>query len=270
MPSWEQDYRRRCEPYVGDASRWPAQAPSKADGYHLRVQFSHCSWMVSLGDSASVSATLYVPRPPTNLPLPFEPSVRPKWQIARCAGGAAGSETETPDLAVSDLLKVPDGYLVGYNSGEFGGGLARFDSQGQLLDWITSALVLRIVPTGRGAMAFTGPLDWSSSSGHAFRLTYDGKRWRVERVGFPGAPLALLPDRDGSFVVVTTSHLVEIKRNLRVLILHRGAWGKGAVCPSSVVRDASGTFYLGMSYAVARLRPTATRYSEEWLAPTGP
>jgi hypothetical protein len=266
IPAWEQKYRERCERYSGNPSNWPAQPPSDADGLDLMAQFSACSWVVSQDPGGVISANLYIPRR-RDLELPFEPSVSPKWQMARCSSD--DSETNEPKLAVSDFLQIQNGFLVGYNSGEFGGGLSWFDGDGRFRQSITTENTQRIIPTRQGAVVFTGLAHGLQDTGHVLRLLYGEGRWRMTRANLPGAPLAVLSDADESFVVVTTRHLVRIRRDFRVVLLHRGAW-RGNPSPNSIVRDSSGRIYLGMSYAVARLRPTQSGYVEEWLAPSGP
>ena len=266
MPAWERRYRDRCESYEGDPNAWRAQAPAHADGLALMEQFSACSWVVSQGPDGAISAKLYI-RARTDIQLPFEPSVSPRWEIARCSGDR--SEANEPKLEVSALLQTQDGFLVGYDSGEFGGGLSWFNAEGQFQESFTNENTWRIVPTSTGAVVFTGLSHVFSNKGQVLRLRHRAGRWQVARTNLPGAPLAVFPDANESFLVATTRHLLRIQRDLRVTVLHRGAWG-GNGSLNSMARDASGTIYLGMGYVVARLRPTRTGYVEEWLAPVGP
>jgi hypothetical protein len=229
-------------------------------------QFSACTWVVSRRPTGTVFANLHIPKKRA-LSLPFEPSVSPRWRMARCSGD--DSETEEPKLEVSDFLRTENGFLVAYDSGEFGGGLSWFDTKGRFVESITSENSQRIVPTPTGAIVFTGLAHMLQDRGYVLQLRYDTTRWRVSRAKLPGAPLAVVAAADGSFLVVTTRHLVRVRQDLRVVLLHRGAW-RGNPSPNSIVQDSPGNIYLGMRYAVARLRPTPSGYVEEWLAPKGP
>jgi hypothetical protein len=197
------------------------------------------------------------------LELPFTPSVSPKWQIVRCEGG--GPKRDDLNLDVRDFISFRGGYLVGYDSGEFGGGLFHFDTQGRFVRSLTAENTVRIVPTASGAIVFTGLAHGGSDNGHVLRLGFNKNRWRTKSIRLPGAPRIVLPEANGSFLVLTRRHLVRVTPDFRVVPLHRGAWGGNV--PNSMVSDTSGVIYIGMSYAVARVRPTGKGYVEEWLAP---
>jgi len=230
------------------------------------AQLSACSWEVSLDTTGSVIASVYVHKP-VDLILPFAPEVSPRWQIAHCSNDV--SDREAPKLAVSAVIASGDGYLVGYNSGEFGGGLLHFRANGKFVESLTDENVVRIVGTATGVVAFTGLAHGLNDAGLALGLRFGKGRWTTTRVRLPGEPLVVLAEAGGSFLVVTTSHVARLTHDFRLVLVHRGAWG-GNVHPNSIVRDASGTIYIGMSYAVARLRPAQNGFLEEWLAPAGP
>jgi hypothetical protein len=266
LPAWEQEYRARCEPYQGDPSRWLSLPPSKLGSEEMAARFSHCSWTVSADAAGGVFAALAVPRRRT-VGLPFEPSVTPRWRLVRCAGDH--TEYTDPPLAVRDFLAVPGGFLVGYNSGEFGGGLFRFNADGRFVEEMTSENVVRIVADPRGPIVFTGIAHLGVDRGEVLRISHWAGRWRVTRAALPSDPRAILAESDGSFLVVTAHQLVRVTQNLRAVVLHHGSWG-GHVAPTSIVRDSSGTIYVGMRYAVARLRMNGRAFAEEWLVPPGP
>ena len=68
-------------------------------------------------------------------------------------------------------------------------------------------------------------------------------------------------------LVATDGHLVRIGSGGRLTVLHRGKWSE--IIPRSIVKDDDGAIYLGGRFAVIRLRPASSGYSEDWLAPEG-
>jgi hypothetical protein len=168
---------------------------------------------------------------------------------------------------VSDYLRTPNGFLVAYDSGEWGGGLSWFDEAGAFRQAIMDENTSHILETPDGILALTGLAHMTHDAGHVVQLTFDEARWSTHKVELPGAPKAALLEPDGALFVATSDHLVRVERGPRVTVLHQGTWG--GLYPNSLVRDASGTFYLGMRYVVARLRRTEAGYSEEWLTPNG-
>lgn len=260
MSEWESSYRQRCEPYEGDPRTWRAQPPSDGDAPYMMQRYSYCNWVVSQS-TGGLTAAAYFPKRVSRA-LPFEPSVRPKYQVLRCAGD--DSPRNDPELAVRDYLQTEDGFLVAYASGEWGGGLYWFDSNGTLVESITEQNTYHLIDTPHGILAFVGIAHLMTDEGRVLRLTRQGNRWNVDSVTLPGAPSAVLSD-DGDVIVATTKHLLRITPLLTAETIHHGIWRS----PSSIVRDVDGTFYLGNQFAVIRLKPTIAGYFEEWLAPVG-
>lgn len=256
-------YRARCGPLEGDPRRWAARDPADGDGWFMMSRFSACDWKVQQ-ETGVVRAVADFPRK-RSLELPVRVSTTPRWQVARCGFQKCASRTPEPPLDVADFLEVDEGLLVAYDSGEFGGGLIWFDARGRLRQTITSANTLRVVATSRGPVAFTGLSHMMTDEGHVVRLTRRGAGWRFTSRVLPGAPRVVSPQADGSFLVVTTEDLVKITEGLQVVHLHHGAWRD--LYPTTLVEDADGSFFIGMRYAIAHLRPGRGGMTEEWLVP---
>jgi hypothetical protein len=171
-------------------------------------------------------------------------------------------------LDVSDYLAVNGGFLVAYDSGEFGGGLLWFGTASALPQSVSGENTHSILRTSQEILAITGLSHMGRNAGRVLRLEYVGSSWRVASVvALPGAPGATLSDSDGTVMIVAGPDLVRLKpRSRSSEVVHHGKW-KG-LYPSSIVRDASGAIYIGMHYAVVRLVPNGRRYAEEWLVPS--
>jgi hypothetical protein len=219
---------------------------------------------VLVNGAAGLRARLIVAREPS-ASLPFVPLDPPRIQIVRCGPPDPKADSSLPPLAVHDWLAVEGGFLVGYNSGEWGGGVLWYDSNGTLRQTITRENAVRFVETRYGLMAFTGLAHLTQDAGHVLHLVYTGRSWRSRALDLPGSPRAIRLDSDGSVLVVTARHLVRVLEGSRVARLHTGRWG--GLSPTSIEEDVDGALYIGMRSVVARLRPTLRGYTEEWLAP---
>jgi hypothetical protein len=249
---------------VGDPRTWRSVPPFEGDGWDKAERLSVCEWSVSV-DRGSLAATIY-DRNPASVALPFEPSQRPKYQLVHCACDETAAEDDPP-LRVTDYLRTPAGYLVSYDSGEFGGGLSWFDESGTFRQQITGENTIRIVATPSGIMAVSWTASMVEPIGHVLRLMQSGTRWRFSTTRLPGVPNAVSQDSDGTMLVATDGHLVSIGTGGRVTVLHRGKWSE--MVPRSIVKENDGTIYLGGRFAVIRLRPASLGYLEDWLAPEG-
>lgn len=215
--------------------------------------------------SAGLRAKLIVSYEQPSVHLPFVPADPPRIRVVRCGGPDPKADRALPALEVRDWIGVEGGFLVGYNSGEWGGGVLWYDSRGKLRQSITRENAVRIVETPHGILAFTGLAHLTVDEGHVLRLARVGGSWRARRLDLPGSPRAIRIDSDGSILVVTTEHLVRVVGGSRVERLHAGRWR--GLYPTSIERHADGTLYIGMRSVVVRLRPTSTGYAEDWLAP---
>jgi hypothetical protein len=258
------DYERRCAARVGDPRAWRAKAPFEAGAWDLAERLSVCHWSVSL-EGSSLAATITGSKP-ASVPLPFEPSMRPQYQLVHCACDKTAAENDPP-LRVTDYVPTPQGFLVAYDSGEFGGGLSWFDASGTFRQSIAGENTIRVLATPSGIMAVAWTADMVEPTGHVLRLRWSGKRWLFEKTKLPDVPGGVLLDSDGTLLVATTKHLLRVGPGAQLTVLHRGAWSD--IVPTSVVKDADGAIYLGGRYAVIRLRPGPSGYAEEWLAPEG-
>jgi hypothetical protein len=99
--------------------------------------------------------------------LPFQPSFVPKWGVAACETDEATDVVEPPQHAVRAFVATANGFLVGYNSGEWGGGLYSYAKSGELLQEILVDNVIRIVRFRDGTWSLLESRTWSPT----------GERW---------------------------------------------------------------------------------------------
>lgn len=172
-----------------------------------------------------------------------------------------------PGLGDQHVQRVPDGRLVGFDVGEFGGGLWYCDAAGAMREQLAADQVAGFVDSGAGLLAAVGLDHLGAQRGALLRLRRTGARpaWVAEPFAtLPGRPWAWTREgADGALLIATMPALVRVEPSGATRALHPARW----MSPTSVVREPStGRIYVGMRGVVARLTPAGDAgFSEEWL-----
>jgi hypothetical protein len=233
--------------------------------------------------SALGSRSVRASTPPTDtlsVPVGWSsvPPPAPESEEARCANWSREAWKVSADgkklliLADSgeksaDTVAVPGGKLTSIDHGEFGGQVWWEPTDGRRTK-IAETNLLAFASTEAGLFGLAGLAHLSINEGELVRFDrVSAGTWRIQHVSdLHGAPYAftILPNR--RILVVTSGALVEASLEGTVHTLHQNrVWS--FTYPRSVVQDGSGTVYIGMRSAVARLTSEGGRYREDWLVP---
>jgi hypothetical protein len=211
---------------------------------------SPLAWRVSVEGNALtiVEYKLSEPEQPT---LPPEFKLKPEWLRGR-----------------RHLLRLADGWLIGIDAGEFGGGLWITNDDGSLSRQIVIDNVRGIVPTSGGIVVLSGlahmGMDFGNvvmlSDPHGMQFSFE---WQSHLIS---APESFVKLADGSILVATKHSVWKISPSGKIDNVHRLNRLRGYYSwTNSIVETTDGTIYLGSRAIVVRLRPGS---SEEWLVPT--
>lgn len=221
------------------------------------------------------------PSPPPPPPLPgtrpspgasAEELPRP---VREASGWFRSYELELGGTRVA--LPVSDGWIVGFDAGEWGGGLYWFSRSGRRHHQITTERplgpvdpdnVLDLFPCSGGVLAVQGLAHMGLDLGKVEKVTR-GKngKWRADLLTLlPGAPQTSMADGEKRWIIVTTERVVQVQENgsLRTLAQCPGMAG---LYPNSIVQASDGVLYIGMRHFVARLIPEGQGYRMEFLVP---
>ncbi len=258
----------------------PDQAASQC------AQYASRSWAVAVQ-----SGRLTVSHSPSYVrdALPFTPPLPP---AALSGAGDAGDR---------HVLRVPDGWLVGYDDGPQQGSLWWFGPRGSPADELfgydssawntasqaaqapTSAIVgggevpvyppignvRAIVRVRDGIIALTGssnPSTPASGQGGALAVTRSGGRWHVVPIAIlDGAPRAYATDAAGSLLVLTDNGVdrLSVKKSMTQLT----SFDHFSLSVHSLAAGPAGSIYIGLQQYVVRLDPAPDEYSVHWFAP---
>ena len=222
--------------YVQDVTRWQAvDAPSASDRgarmvWSFAANYSHLNWRVFTRDG-EVRARLGGEVPDIR---PRQLSFTPEAGKFRRASAAA---------------RVGDGWLVGFNEGEFGGALYWFSRDGKRSYPISDDQIVDFFSLADGIYAIEGLAHLSASLGSILRITRpkEGAPWRAQSVAvLPYAPYAVAVRRDGTAMITLSDSLVSVGPDLKVeALLPDAPWG--ALYPTcSVLGPDEQKLYIGM------------------------
>jgi hypothetical protein len=174
---------------------------------------------------------------------------------------------ELPARGLRHVLAVPDGFLVGFDAGEWGGALFWLSSTGQKWRKLSGENVNGLVALGsREVLVLQGlnHLDLEEGMARWFQQGADA-RWTLSaKKKLDAGPQTFTATRDAVYVVTARS-LTRIGRDRKVTVLQK--LPTALLYPSSMMADADGALWMGMRYFVLRLTPGPTGFSREWFVP---
>ncbi len=161
-----------------------------------------------------------------------------------------------PDDAPGSRLVHPveDGFIVGYNAAEQGGGIWWFSPNGEQRRFIAKEHPVTFLQRGVEVLALVGATLEGRSSGRLLRMYRlpDGT-WRWQRVAeVSRTPRTGLLEPDGSVLVLTDASVLRISPSGEKSSLHAGPWR--SLSPSSMVRAPDGALFIGAKGGVIELR----------------
>ena len=149
----------------------------------------------------------------------------------------------------SACVKVEDGWLVGYNRGEWGGSLWWFSPDGKREYKISNHQIVDFIMMPDGIRAIEGLAHMGISEGSVIRITRPTAetRWRASvETRLPFAPYAVSLHHNNDLLITLSDSLVLVGANHKVRTLLIGnPWG--GLYPNSSILTLNGQIlYIGM------------------------
>jgi hypothetical protein len=207
------------------------------------------SWLVSLDSSGQVIAQNKIAKYPSADTLPF----RLYFDTMRSYSWK-GFRT---------VKKVDDGYLVGFNKGEFGGSLYWFSEKGDTSYQISRVNVDYIFEYKKKVYMANGLFHMGTDLGKINEMRFADGKWKVEEtVELPSKSNVILPYKDRMLIVTTKTILFFDGTNNFDFIKKDGFWN--ILYPQSAVIQ-NDELFVGMRGGVYKINLTTKK--EEWLTP---
>lgn len=238
--------------YPRDVTKWqeivpPARSDKQArQDWFMEANWTFPAWRVFV-DGASISAEISESEVPVQ-------QHRPPFEAAADDFRAA-----------SRFWPVDDGWLVGFNHGEFGAALYWFSRDGKRHYEISRHHVVTFFALADGIHAIEGLAHGDMSKGSVIsisRTQRDG-HWRAFTVAaLPFAPYAVSVKRDGTLLVTVSDGVVAIGSDRRVNTIYSERMWNGLYPISSVLSGDERRLYIGMRRYVVELdlQAKAVRY----------
>ncbi|MDR3087779.1 MAG: hypothetical protein LBU45_07505 [Azoarcus sp.] len=160
-------------------------------------------------------------------------------------------------------VRVADGYLVGYNRGEWGGAVYWFSHDAKANYGFTRRQVEHFIQRDEELFALEG-YSHLISEGSFIRFRRIKGKWSYSVVtDLPGAPGPYTMDGPQHLLVVAGNQLLRLSISGEFKTLHnaRSSYGKAG----SIVKDAWGVIYIGTGAAVIAFHPSPSGYREQWF-----
>jgi hypothetical protein len=229
--------------YSREVKRWQEVAiPRENDEYRLTAWFSAASffskayeWRVFIDRGEILAQLASEPHQDTRERPTFQPEV--DIFVAR------------PETAVQ---RVNDGWLVGFNDGEWGGALYWFSLDGKRNYKISDHRVVDFFTGLDGVYAIEGLAHMDYVRGAVIRIARadPDDHWRASIVAnVPDAPCTVSVRRDGTAFITTPSSIDALSRDGKLTTLLQDPWWYRPT--SSVLSPDEQKLYLGMWYFVA-------------------
>jgi hypothetical protein len=160
------------------------------------------------------------------------------------------------------FASVDEGWLVGFNEGEFGAALYWFSRDGKRSYKISDHQVVDFFTRPDGVYAIEGLAHMSMSEGSVIRVTFskDERVWKANSVlTLPFAPCAVSQRPDGAMLITLTDSIVSVDAKLKITtLLTNPSWG-ALYANSSVLSKDGKRLYIGMRQFTGEFDLTTTK-----------
>jgi hypothetical protein len=176
------------------------------------------------------------------------------------------------------VLRTDDGWLVGFNDGEFGGGLWWFNRDGKAMrrirpspnsptnsdDYFHAENVLGMPEVGGERLVLMGLDHLTGRSGRIFRAVSTTTGWTLQSVVVLDAEPRVWLVADKKLLFVTESGLWSADATGARRIYDADLI---SFAPQSMVRATDGALYLGLRYYALKLDQHDGRWRQSWYVP---
>ncbi len=247
--------------YEHDVTKWkevpiPARSSYEAHGVLMqRANFSPVEWTVE-GHEKTVRAVL------SNGNNETPEADRPSFSMEIPLGSR-------PSVAPAQVLKVNNGWLAGYNRGEFGAALWWYATDGKQRYQISDHQVNQFIVHKERIFAVEGLAHLGADDGSLIEIRRNGNQWTADTfVDLPGCGQAITILNDDRFCIATMSMLLAVSLDKKMeILIPRAEWAWLPV--NSITVDAkSENVYIGMRQFVARYNLKANDHSYQFLIPS--
>jgi hypothetical protein len=220
--------------------------PKGTEAYQYNKSIS--TWILSLNSKSEVIADNKVATYDGGDSLPFKPYF----------------DTLPPHFkGLRTVKKVSNGYLIGFNKGEFGGVLYWFSFSGDSSYIISKTIISHIFEVNSKIYIAHGLMHLEEDSGSINELTFDKGRWQIGNwVDLPSSPMVYLPIKD-KIMIITSKAILTFGGLDNISYLKKDGFWNILFPHSALIKKDE--LYIGMHGGVFKINMKSGK--EEWLIP---
>jgi hypothetical protein len=162
--------------------------------------------------------------------------------------------------------RAGDDWLIGFDAGEFGGGLWWTSTDGKRTKLLTRENVQAFVRRGKDVLVFTGLAHLTYDRGAAYLFRSIGDDGEIIRIAdLDSAPYAASLENNGSVLIAVSNGVVTLRPDGSAVRLYKQE-EMPILYPNSVAGEESDAIYVGMRFYVLRLdRRADGMYESTWF-----
>src|SRR5215469_10804985 len=166
-------------------------------------------------------------------------------------------------------LRAGGNWLIGFNGGEFGGGLWWTSPDGKRTKLLTRENVQAFVQRGKDVLVLTGLAHLTYNQGAAYLFRPAGDDGEITHIAdLDSAPYVALLESDGSVLIALSNGVVTLRPDGTVVRLYKQE-EMPILYPNSIAGEESDGIFVGMRFYVLRLRRRADGiYESTWFEPS--
>ncbi|TWI97178.1 hypothetical protein JN11_03638 [Mucilaginibacter frigoritolerans] len=169
-------------------------------------------------------------------------------------------------LGRPSIMKVDDGYLVGFYRGEWGGALYWVSKDGKKYYKISDHEIVQFINKDGKLYAIEGLAHLNMSEGSIIKIYKSNNVWMVkDYLKLSTAPEAVAIDDHNNFIIITSKSLLKVDNNAKTsTLINKGIWWYAALNTNSLIIK-NNIVYAGMRAGVCEYDLNAEK--EYWLLP---
>lgn len=151
------------------------------------------------------------------------------------------------------VIKVSNGYLIGFDNGEFGGSLYWFSEDGKQSRLVSNHSVKSFLKVDNKIFALEGLDHMGVDRGSILSISLSAGNWVADNyVKFPNDPKAIGNDSKGNLIVVSGSSILSISNATTITVLNSFEEWKPSIWQTDlIIKDDIA--YIGMNDGVYKL-----------------
>jgi hypothetical protein len=166
------------------------------------------------------------------------------------------------------IKKIKDGYLVGLNRGEFGGGLYFINPNGLYGYEIAPYLrINKIFEYKKKYFAIEGLAHLGGNSGQIIEIFKKDTFWQYKSFRDLVESPALITDYKNEKIIVTSQYILKFGKNFKVKQILKSPIYWGMLYPSAILIDNNTDIYLAMRKGILKIKAFTTKPEYEWYVP---